>query len=269
MWTTALTLTLLGAAAGQETASDKAKQEVSADDLRAAFLELEDAYDEARSDYFDAVNAAYEEFQAQEDQSGGFQMPDPIEPDFYPDFQEIADLGSPDATLWCIQNHGASGLEPVEAKKDKTSRYLFLLGEERPDEMLVSIAYTLIGDAQSSGNDGRLGKDTAFRFMDVVDKMTESDDVRVTTLYGRGQALSPWNATPEQRKAGAVYYKKAAELYPKTELGQRCAGMVFAAENLQIGMKAPDIVGKDHDGNDLKLSDFEGKVTVIDFWGFW
>jgi hypothetical protein len=34
-------------------------------------------------------------------------------------------------------------------------------------------------------------------------------------------------------------------------------------------MVAPDILGLDVDGNDMKLSDFRGKVTVIDFWGFW
>ena len=40
-------------------------------------------------------------------------------------------------------------------------------------------------------------------------------------------------------------------------------------ERLQLGMTAPEIVGKDIDGNDMKLSDFKGKVTVLDFWGFW
>jgi peroxiredoxin len=34
-------------------------------------------------------------------------------------------------------------------------------------------------------------------------------------------------------------------------------------------MKAPDIEGKDMDGVAFKLSDFRGKVVVLDFWGFW
>lgn len=32
---------------------------------------------------------------------------------------------------------------------------------------------------------------------------------------------------------------------------------------------APDISGKDIDGGDLKLSDFKGKVTVLNVWGSW
>ena len=44
---------------------------------------------------------------------------------------------------------------------------------------------------------------------------------------------------------------------------------VFKLERLQIGMVAPDIVAKDLDGKKFKLSDYRGKVVVIDFWGSW
>jgi peroxiredoxin len=40
-------------------------------------------------------------------------------------------------------------------------------------------------------------------------------------------------------------------------------------ERLQIGMEAPEIVGEDLDGAAFKLSDYRGKVVVVDFWGFW
>jgi hypothetical protein len=32
---------------------------------------------------------------------------------------------------------------------------------------------------------------------------------------------------------------------------------------------APDIVGEDIDGRPLKLSDYRGKVVMLDFWGHW
>ena len=36
-----------------------------------------------------------------------------------------------------------------------------------------------------------------------------------------------------------------------------------------IGRPAPEIEGEDLDGNPFKLSDYRGKVVVLDFWGNW
>ncbi len=36
-----------------------------------------------------------------------------------------------------------------------------------------------------------------------------------------------------------------------------------------VGKKAPDFEGEDQDGKTFKLSDYRGKVVVVDFWGFW
>lgn len=47
------------------------------------------------------------------------------------------------------------------------------------------------------------------------------------------------------------------------------ANSAFKLERLQVGMVAPDIFGKDLDGVRFSLSDYRGKVTVVDFWGDW
>jgi len=44
---------------------------------------------------------------------------------------------------------------------------------------------------------------------------------------------------------------------------------LFEVDNLQIGMQAPDFEAVDADGVSFKLSDYRGKVVVVDFWGFW
>ncbi len=44
---------------------------------------------------------------------------------------------------------------------------------------------------------------------------------------------------------------------------------VFKLENLRTGMIAPEITADDVDGVEFKLSDYRGKVVVIDFWGDW
>jgi hypothetical protein len=44
---------------------------------------------------------------------------------------------------------------------------------------------------------------------------------------------------------------------------------LFEIRNLVIGKKAPEIEGEDIDGKKFKLSDYRGKVVVLDFWGNW
>jgi hypothetical protein len=46
-------------------------------------------------------------------------------------------------------------------------------------------------------------------------------------------------------------------------------GHLFELKNLGIGKVAPDIAGEDVDGKKFKLSDYRGKVVLLDFWGDW
>ncbi len=40
-------------------------------------------------------------------------------------------------------------------------------------------------------------------------------------------------------------------------------------EGLEVGNLAPEIQGKDSNDKEFKLSDYRGKVVLLDFWGFW
>jgi hypothetical protein len=44
-------------------------------------------------------------------------------------------------------------------------------------------------------------------------------------------------------------------------------GELYELRHLSLGSKALEIEGEDIDGKKLKLSDFKGKVVVLDFWG--
>ena len=38
---------------------------------------------------------------------------------------------------------------------------------------------------------------------------------------------------------------------------------------LAVGTLAPEIAGPDTDGSEFKLSDYKGKIVMLDFWGDW
>ena len=52
-------------------------------------------------------------------------------------------------------------------------------------------------------------------------------------------------------------------------LADAARGQLFEMRNLAIGKIAPEIEGEDLDGKSFKLSDYRGKIVVLDFWGDW
>jgi len=56
--------------------------------------------------------------------------------------------------------------------------------------------------------------------------------------------------------------------YPST-LKEAAEGTLFEMKFLGVGSPVPEIDGEDLDGKPLKLSDFRGKVVLLDFWGTW
>jgi hypothetical protein len=51
--------------------------------------------------------------------------------------------------------------------------------------------------------------------------------------------------------------------------GARAGAELFETRNLAVGKPAPEIEGQDLDGVAFKLSDYRGKVVLLDFWGHW
>jgi hypothetical protein len=49
-----------------------------------------------------------------------------------------------------------------------------------------------------------------------------------------------------------------------------CVPLVGAADSAPaVGKMAPPIKGVDLDGKTFQLSDYKGKVVLLDFWGNW
>lgn len=73
----------------------------------------------------------------------------------------------------------------------------------------------------------------------------------------------------EDQKVLASWKAKISELAPDSIAAFIAEGDDFERERLQIGMVAPDIEGADTAGERFKLSDYRGRVVVLDFWGDW
>ena len=96
--------------------------------------------------------------------------------------------------------------------------------------------------------------------------------------------LSPGAKNCPRREAkrfatAATYFTEVAKTYAEvsTPDGRARLGDKAAAEltrirnvpNLKVGKAAPEVEGEDLDGKRFKLSDYRGKVVVLDFWGHW
>lgn len=103
----------------------------------------------------------------------------------------------------------------------------------------------------------------------AADKSTDRD-VRGSALYWLAESLKQSRQTPEAKKL----FEQVAADYADVKSGERTLGdqakaNLYEMENLVVGKAAPEIEGKNANGKPLKLSDYAGKVVVLDFWGNW
>jgi hypothetical protein len=89
-------------------------------------------------------------------------------------------------------------------------------------------------------------------------------EVRATALFYRAEIER--RSSPED----AVFLlRQIIAGYPQTEIASRVTSTIFDIQNLAIGMTAPEITGTDHQGKAFSLSEYRGKVVVLNFWAFW
>lgn len=229
--------------------------------LDAAFVALSDEHQTATYAWWDAMDAVRDRNEK------GAMEPYPVSPDgnFYPRFWALSERGQIDARLWCLSNFGFSEVPKERRKVAKLRMYLDLI-DNASQSHGVALVGTLASESEDWGDS--LGRDLAFALLDELVIVASNADVGATALMAKASSLE-WSDVENAEDLAMQQYESLVERYPDHELAARAAGKIFASENLQIGMQVPDIVGVDVDGNPLKLSDYRGKVAVIDFWGFW
>ena len=232
---------------------------------KAAFFALQDEFDDATEAYRAKSTEVARQRRANPDDAT-LQPPPPPQPEFFPRFLALADEGSLDAELWVVQHHAYGPEQGDAARADKRTRMLRVLAASPTDEQLALLSRVASMDA---GGSGALSKEEALAFLDIICASAKAPEVQAGAALYKASALDVRGGGRDERKAAIDAMKAVAARWPETKAGVRAGGKAFAFENLNIGQTAPEIVGQDVDGNALNLSDFAGRVVVLDFWGFW
>ncbi len=101
--------------------------------------------------------------------------------------------------------------------------------------------------------------DTREEFVRLAEEAKSSPRARgaLTKKHGR-ELVRNVLAGVEQNKKDAALYRK---LYQDK--------FAIILPDLSVGKKAPEVVSKDLDGKEVKLSQYRGKVVVLDVWATW
>jgi len=120
-----------------------------------------------------------------------------------------------------------------------------------------------------------LGQGAVPNGQDILKRLLEKGgkpSIKAAAALALGRALAQKSGDGDERQAEAEkYFKQAIELYGKDNEAQRkvAEGELKAFLTLRVGKEAPVIQGPDLDGKEFKLSDYRGKVVLLDFWGQW
>jgi hypothetical protein len=125
---------------------------------------------------------------------------------------------------------------------------------------------------------GDKGSQSLLRTLLEKDKRREVQGVACLAL---GQSLKMQSDTDADKdpKAAAklraeseAILERAAKEYGEVKLafrgtvGEKAKSELYEIRHLAVGLKAPDVAGEDQDGKKFKLSDYQGKVVLLDFW---
>jgi hypothetical protein len=163
-----------------------------------------------------------------------------------------------DLVAWVAQSGGDTPVGPKAVKR---------LVEKYPDHAAVERVVPMVADME--------GGDAILR--EILGK-DPKPKVKAAATLGLGKALAEkvdklGDKPAEADKVAAEAEKllaEAVELYKGEDAPRKDAeGELKAIRTLRVGKAAPEIKGPDLDGKEFKLSDYRGKVVLLDFWGHW
>lgn len=233
-----------------------ALQTLAADGAAAQFDEIKAEYEAARKKFDEAYGRATTDTEREK----AAQLYPQAE-SYIPRVLEVAkkEPGSAvgrEALLWALQN----GMYSPEAEKA-----IDLLMKEHVESSEIAPAIPMLAYSQAPN---------AERFLRTLMEKNPSGQIKAQATYTLGSLLK--NRLDEGSAQGSKS-KEAEELFEKVlstyasekELVKSAKGQLFEMRNLAVGKVAPEIEGEDVNGTKFKLTEYRGRVVVLDFWGDW
>ena len=232
----------------------RAPQRVHAQEsvVRAQFDEIVGEYDKAQQEFFKAYQAAGTD---KDRETVGATYPSPQA--YAPRLLRLAkehpnDSVAEDALVWVV-TRARFGKECDEATE-------ILLEDHIQSEKLGPICLSLVySGSQSAGN--------------ILQSLRDKNPHREVKGQASYALAILKNQRQESGEAEKLFEDVVAsygdiDVYGRT-LGDLAKSELFELHNLAVGKPAPEIQGQDVDGREFLLSEYRGKVVVLDFWGDW
>ncbi|MBY0528200.1 MAG: TlpA family protein disulfide reductase [Gemmataceae bacterium] len=191
-------------------------------------------------------------------------------------FVELAEKNAKDegafkALTWVVQNvsKGADGDTPTVAKAVNLLRQDYVKSD-RLSVICQALAFNGLPETD--------------KFLREVMEMGANEDTKGLACYALAHSLSVRSEEAQKKKkteVGDSLAKEAEKLYEEVQskyadvkagrgtLGAMAKSELATFRSFSIGKVAPEIEGEDGEGKKFKLSDYRGKVVLLDFWGNW
>jgi hypothetical protein len=234
----------------------------------------------ASADTYDSISEQYQKAMQEWYTSAGDSGPDmsnhPVK-DYIPKFKKLADTdedseGAIRSLVWLMQNSNYLKYSGDSAGAQELSKWATdqlkqrLPKSKHAGKVLPELTWAVMS----------MDLNEAVALYEDMLAQKLDDETRAQAMFNLGFALcSDFVQRPADRsreddaKRAEKLFRTIVKDFKDTKAAEQAEPYIFELEHLQVGMTAPDIVGKDIDGKEIKLSSFRGQVVIVDFWGFW
>lgn len=219
-----------------------------------------DGYKELAAEYDAAVTQWRASIEATEDKNARAELRrnHPAK-GYWERFEALSKAGEGRATLWLATNLRDKGLKASERGPLATGYFETLFAAHVEADWFGEVIAALM-------QEDKVEDPAKVSLLRKAVEGAKAPSSRAPAMFGLGQFLY---GAEETKAEGEKLLRAVATEFPKSAWGTLAQGMFVTEADLEVGKLAPDFYGESIDGFGFNLSDYRGKVVLLDFYGFW